>query len=178
MGVYSFEGRTPMIGNGSYIFPGATIIGGVIIGDDVWVGPGAVLRGDYGSIHIGAFSAIEDNVVVHARPGEKTEIGQHVTIGHGAVVHTATIGNWAVIGMKSVVSDISKIGEWAAIGEGAVVKSKSSISPGKIAVGIPAKEIGFVSDEYRRIWTDYKNNYNTFCRRYSENLTEIGPRKR
>lgn len=178
MGVYSFEGRTPMIGSGSYIFPGATIIGGVIIGDEVWVGPGAVLRGDYGSIHIGAFSAIEDNVVVHARPGEKTEIGQHVTVGHGAVVHTATIGNWAVIGMKSVISDFSNIGEWAAIGEGAVVKAKSSISPGTIAVGIPAKEIGFVSDEYRRIWTDYKNNYNTFCQRYSENLTEIGARKR
>ena len=178
MGVYSFEGRIPRIGRGSYLFPGSTVIGDVTVGDSVWIGPGAVLRGDYGSIRIGAYSAIEDNVVVHARPGEKTEIGEHVTIGHGAVIHTGNIGNWAVIGMKSVVSDFSVVGEWAAIGEGAVLKAKSSISSGSIAVGIPAKEIGPISEDYRKIWTDYKNNYNTFCRRYSENLIEMEMGKR
>lgn len=173
MAIYSFEGRVPKVSRSVYVFPGAVIIGEVTVRDEVWIGPGAVLRGDYGAIHVGSYSAIEDNVVIHARPGETTEIGEHVTVGHGAVIHTGTIGNWVVIGMKSVVSDFAEIGEWAALGEGAVVKSKSKIAAGSVAVGVPAKEIGLVSDEYRKTWTEYKKNYNTFCSRYARDLKEL-----
>ncbi len=166
MPVYEFEGRIPRISPGAYVFPNATVIGDVEIGDKSWIGPGAVLRGDYGAIRIGNFTAIEDNCVIHARPGERTEIGDHVTIGHSSVIHTGSIDEWAVIGMKSVVSDFAKVGRWAAVGEGAVVKSKSEIPDNAIAVGIPAKIIGNVDERYKTLWTEYKLNYNTFADRY------------
>ncbi len=166
MTVYEFEGRIPRISETAYVFPDAVIIGDVRIGDETWIGPGAVLRGDYGTIEVGAYTAIEDNCVVHARPGEKTTIGDHVTIGHLSVIHTGRISDWAVIGMNSTVSDFAEIGTWAAVGEGAVIKSKMVIRDGEIAVGVPAKVIGSVNEEYRALWTSYKKNYNTFCQRY------------
>ncbi|MCL4438723.1 MAG: gamma carbonic anhydrase family protein [Candidatus Thermoplasmatota archaeon] len=170
MAVFKFEGRTPVINEGSYIFPGATVIGDVHIGREVWVGPGAVIRADYGTIEIGDFTAVEDNVVIHARPGETTRIGKHVTLGHSCIIHTGRISDWCVIGMGSIVSDFAEVGEWAAVGEGAVVRSKQIIPPKKIAVGVPAKEVGEVSDSYISLWTEYKNNYNTFCSRYRKSL--------
>lgn len=168
--IYEFEGQVPEISRKAYVFENATVIGNVHIGDYVWIGPGAVLRGDYGEISIGAYSAIEDNCVIHARPGEKTTIGEHVTIGHLSVIHTGTIDDYAVIGMNSTVSDFATVGKWAAIGEGAVVKSKSKIPDRSIAVGVPAKVVGEVSEDYIKTWEKYKENYNSFCKRYLENL--------
>lgn len=172
MAIYNFEGRTPKISESAYVFPSATIIGDVEIGDEVWIGPGAVIRGDYGSIHVDSFSAIEDNCVIHARPGEKTYIGKHVTMGHLSVVHTGTVKEWAVLGMGCTVSDFATVGRWAAIGEGAVVRARFQVDDESIAVGVPAKVVGKVSDEYKTLWMDYKKNYNTFCSRYRK-LKEI-----
>ncbi len=171
MPVFQYEGKSPLIGKGSYVFPTATVIGNVRIGENTWIGPGAVLRGDYGTIEVGSFSAVEDNCVLHARPGEKTVIGDHVTLGHGSVVHTAHVKDWAVVGMGAVVSDFAEVGEWAAIGEGAVVRSKASVADRKVAVGIPAKEIASVNDDYIELWTAYKERYNDFCRKYRESLS-------
>ncbi len=173
MPVYEFEGRVPVIDKTAFVFPNAIIIGKVTIGKNVWVGPGAVLRGDYGEISVGDYTAVEDNVVIHARPGEETSIGEHVTLGHLCVIHTGKIQNWAVIGMNSTVSDFSTVGEWAAVAEGAVVRSRTEIPPGAIAAGVPAKVIGTVSAEYRDLWTKYKENYNTFSSRYKANLIEV-----
>jgi len=168
--IYEFEGRVPEISKKAYVFENATIIGNVHIGDYAWVGPGAVLRGDYGEISVGSYSAIEDNCVIHARPGEKTSIGEHVTVGHLSVIHTGTIGDYAVIGMNATVSDFATVGKWAAVGEGAVVKNNSKIPDKSIAVGVPAKIVGQVSEEYMKVWEKYKENYNSFCKRYLENL--------
>ncbi|AKA49629.1 acetyltransferase [uncultured archaeon] len=167
---YGYEGRKPKIDGEAYIFPNATVIGDVTVGKRTWVGPGAVLRGDYGKIEVGDFTAIEDNCVVHSRPGETTRIGSHVTMGHNAVVHTAKIKDWAVIGMGSVVSDFAELGEWSAVGEGAVVKNKDVIPDRKIAVGIPAKVVAEVTDRYVQLWTAYKERYNAFCVSYSGTL--------
>lgn len=168
--IYEFEGKIPEIGNDSYIFGNATVIGDVHIGDHVWIGPGAVLRGDYGTIYVGSYSAIEDNCVIHARPGEKTVIGEHVTVGHLSVIHTGKIGDYAVIGMNATVSDFAEIGKWAAVGEGAVVKNKSIIPEKSIAVGVPARVVGTISEDYMELWKKYKENYNSFCTRYAKNL--------
>ncbi|WP_297217959.1 gamma carbonic anhydrase family protein [Thermoplasma sp.] len=168
--IYEFEGRIPDIDPTAYVSENATVIGKVKIGKEVWIGPGAVLRGDYGEIEVGDYSAIEDNCVIHARPGEKTFIGQHVTIGHLSVIHTGRIRDWAVIGMGSTVSDFAVVGVWAAIGEGAVVKNRQEIPDEAIAVGVPAKVIGKIDEDYKKLWTDYKHNYNTFSSRYKTNL--------
>jgi carbonic anhydrase/acetyltransferase-like protein (isoleucine patch superfamily) len=173
MSLYSFEGRIPEIAESAYIFENATVIGAVSIGENVWVGPGAVLRGDYGKINVGAYTAVEDNCVIHARPGEQTDIGEHVTLGHASIVHTGRVSDWATLGMGSVVSDFALVGKWAAVGEGCVVKARSEIPDESVAVGVPARVIGKITQEYRDVWTKYKENYNTFCRRYRGNLEKI-----
>jgi carbonic anhydrase/acetyltransferase-like protein (isoleucine patch superfamily) len=106
MTVASFEGQTPRIGAGTYIHPSADVFGDVTIGAGCWIGPGARIRGDYGVIVLGDHCSVEDNCVIHARPGEQTTIGNWVTVGHGAVIHNVEmIHDYAIIGMGAVVSD-------------------------------------------------------------------------
>jgi phenylacetic acid degradation protein len=166
--VASFEGKTPRIGASTYVHPSADILGDVIIGAGCWIGPGARIRGDYCTIVIGDYCSVEDNCVIHARPGERTTIGNWVTIGHGAVVHTANmVHDYVVIGMGAVVSDWTIIGEWAVVGEGAVVRQGQEISPSHIAVGVPARVLDkMVSEEYKAQWTRFKETYVDLARRY------------
>jgi carbonic anhydrase/acetyltransferase-like protein (isoleucine patch superfamily) len=173
MPIFEFENRVPIISENSYVSPSATIIGDVQLKGAVWVGPGAVIRGDYGTIVIGDGTAVEDNVVIHARPGKETNIGEHVTLGHSCVIHTATIRDFAVIGMHSTVTDYAEVGKWAVVAEHALVKTKQIIEPEMIAGGVPAKIIKEVTEEYKKMWTDYKFNYTSFCKRYKENLKII-----
>lgn len=172
--ISSFEGHVPQIGKGAYVHPSADVFGNVQIGGGCWVGPGARVRGDYGRIVIGECTSVEDNVVIHARPGEQTTIGNWVTLGHGAIIHNATIHDWAVIGMGSIVSDWAVVGEWAVVAEGAVVINKQQVPGGRIAVGMPAKVIEKpVSDEYKKQWTHFKGVYVDLARRYPEGLTPL-----
>lgn len=168
MSVARFEGKIPRIGVESYVHPSADVFGDVVIGRGCWIGPGARLRGDYGAIRIGDFTSIEDNCVVHARPGEICTIGSWVTIGHGAIIHNASlIDDWAVIGMGAVVSDWARIGRWGVVGEGSVVKQRQTIDSEEIAVGVPARVLGKkVDDAYRAEWTRFKETYVDLARRY------------
>jgi phenylacetic acid degradation protein len=173
MAIYEFEDRKPKLGKNTYVHPSADVIGAVSIGDDCWIGPGARLRGDYGEIFLGDSTSIEDNCVVHARPGEMTSIGNHVTIGHGCVIHNATIHDYAVIGMGSVVSDWAVIGEWAVVGEGAVVRQRQEIPAGRIAVGVPAKLLDkSVGEGYKKEWSHFKDTYAALASRYPQGLRE------
>jgi phenylacetic acid degradation protein len=170
--INTFEGRKPRIADGAYIHPSADVFGDVRIGAGCWIGPGARIRGDYGRIVIGECSAVEDNVVIHARPGEQTTIGDWVTVGHAAIIHNATLGDWAVIGMGAIVSDWALIGEWGVVAEGAVVRQRQEIPPGHIAVGVPAKLLGkTVGDDYKAEWTRWKELYADLARRYPTALT-------
>ena len=174
MTIYEFEKRKPRIGKGTFIFKSADIIGDVIIGENCYIGPGARIRGDYGSISIGSNTAIEENVVIHARPNEKTTIGNYVTIGHGAIIHNALINDWAIIGMGSIVSDWSEIGKWAVVAEGALVKNKQKIPEKAIAVGVPAKVISEISKDYIKQWTKYKKIYSNIAKkRFPSSLKEM-----
>jgi len=174
MAIYQFEDRIPEIGEGTYIHPSAEVIGKVTIGRGCWIGPGARIRGDYGEIVIGDGTSIEDNCVIHARPGERCLIGSHVTIGHGAVVHNATVRDYAIIGMGAVVSDWALVGEWAVVGEGAVVKNSQEIPAGRIAVGVPARVLEReLTAEYREQWLKFKSTYVELARRYPHGLREL-----
>ena len=168
MTLASFEGKRPRIGEGTYVHPSADLFGDVVVGRDCWIGPGARLRGDYGAIRIGNCTSIEDNCVIHARPGEVCTITDWVTIGHGAIIHNAKrIEEYAVIGMGAIVSDWAVVGRWSAVGEGAVVKQRQEIPDGRIAVGVPArileKETGAT---YREEWAGFKRTYVELARRY------------
>ncbi len=165
--ISTFEGHEPVIAESSFVHPNADVIGQVTIGSSCWIGPGARLRGDYGRITIGDNTSVEDNCVIHARPDEETNIGSWVTIGHGAIVHNATILDWAVVGMGSIVSDWTTIGEWAVIAEGAVVRQRQTIPGGAIAVGVPARTLSKRVDEaYKAEWTKFKRIYVGLARRY------------
>ncbi len=173
MAIYEFEERKPRVGQGTYVHPSADVIGAVTIGENCWIGPGARLRGDYGVIILGDSTSIEDNCVIHARPGGMTRIGNHVTIGHGCVIHNATIHDYAVIGMGSVVSDWADVGQWAIVAEGAVVRQRQQIPTERIAVGVPAKLLDKqVSEDYKAEWSHFKNTYADLARRYPKGLKE------
>lgn len=173
MVIYSFEGKTPQIGEGSYVSPSADIVGDVVTGRDCYIGPGAKIKGDYGSVQIGNRTSIQENCILHARPGEILTVGNEVTAGHGCILHNCTIRDGAVIGMGAIVSDYAVIGEWAAIGEGCVVKQEQVIPARSIAVGVPAKIIGAVSEKWLEEWKDFKQIYVELAHRYAKGLKEI-----
>ena len=166
MTVTSFEGQTPLIGEGCWVHPSADVIGDVVVGARCWIGPGARLRGDCGSIVLGDCCAVEDNCVIHARPGETCTIGSWVTLGHGCVVHSVTrLGDYAVVGMNAVVSDWAEVGEWGVIAGGAVVTQNAVVPTARIAAGVPAR---VVDNEYRAAWRGFKQVYVDLCERYRE----------
>ncbi|MHA1960227.1 MAG: gamma carbonic anhydrase family protein [Candidatus Thorarchaeota archaeon] len=173
MTIYEFEGRVPVIGEGTYVSPKSSVIGKVTIGSECYVAPGAVVKGDYGEISVGDGCSIQDNVIIHARPNELTTIGNDVTLGHGCIVHNATIKDDAVIGMGAIVSDYAIVGKWAVIGEGAVVTQHFEIPDGKIAVGVPSKVIADVKDHHKKELTEFKAIYRSLARRYPTGLKEI-----
>jgi phenylacetic acid degradation protein len=173
MTIWAFGKRIPNISPSSWVFPTADIIGKVTLGPKVYVGAGAVIRGDYGEVIIDEGTAIEENVTIHARIGDKCIIGKNVTVGHAAMLHTCVINENAVIGMKSVISDYAEIGEWAIIAEGAVVTSKTKIDPNRIAAGIPAKEIGDVSEKHKQFWSMAKVVYQGLSEEYPRKLKKI-----
>jgi len=173
MAIYAYGDRVPTIDPSAYIFPSADIIGKVTIGAKVFVGAGAILRGDYGEIIVGDGSAIEENVTIHARPQGTCLLGENVTVGHAAMLHTCTIHDGAVIGMKSVVSDFADVGEGAIVAEGAVVKSKTKVEPYSIVAGVPAKEIGPVNENQTDFWTEIKKIYQQLARDYPSKLRRL-----
>ena len=175
MVIYAFGDRVPKIHPTAWVFPSADIIGKVTIGPYVYVGAGAVIRGDYGEITIGEGSAVEENVTIHARPGGLTTIEENVTIGHAAMIHNCTLKKGSIIGMKSTVTDFAEVGEGAIIAEGAVVKTKSKIGAYMVAVGIPAKEKGPVRPELTELWGGFKANYRRLCEQYKTYLRVVTP---
>lgn len=175
MAIYRFDEHVPSIGPDCYIAQSAQVIGQVVIGAGCYVGPGAVIRGDYGRIVIGDNCGIEENVVMHARPDDVCTLGNWVTLGHGCIVHTVErIDDYAVIGMGAVVSDWARVGKYAAVGEGAVVRNRQVLEDGAIAVGVPCKVIGITSQEWRETWLGFKQRYVEFARTYAGRLVRIG----
>jgi carbonic anhydrase/acetyltransferase-like protein (isoleucine patch superfamily) len=173
MGVFEFEGRVPTISPTAYVDEDAKVIGDVRIGAQCYIGSGARIRGDYGTIIIGDKTSAQENCVLHARMNDKCEVGSFVQIGHGAILHNCTIKDYAVIGVGAVISDYSTIGVWSIVGEGAVVISNQSIPDGKVAVGVPAKAIRDVSDSDKQVWSKYKDIYADLALRYPKGLKRL-----
>lgn len=172
--LYKFEDSIPEIGQGSYVSKSADVIGDVSIGEGCYIGPGARIKGDYGSVKIGSNTNVQENCIIHARPEEMCVVGERATIGHGAILHNCVIKDYAVIGMGAIVSDYAVVGIWGVVGEGCVVKNNQEIPDNNIAVGVPAKLIGEVDDDYKKLWTGYKNLYVKLAERYAKGLSPVG----
>ena len=164
--LYEFDGKQPLLGKDTYVSDLAQVIGDVVIGDTCYIGHGAILRGDYGRIEIGDGTAIEEGAVVHAPPDETNRIGNKVTIGHGAVVHGKTIGDYAVIGMGAIVSIWAEIGEWAIVAEGSVVRLKQIVPARVLAAGNPIKIVRDIAEKDEEFWVRGKQLYVDLAKRY------------
>ncbi len=136
-------------GKAIFIADTARVIGNVTLGDEVSIWFGAVLRGDGDSITIGARSNVQDTAVVHVDPGFPVTIGEECIIGHGAIVHGATLANNVLVGMHATIMNGSTIGEFSIIGAGAVVPEGMQIPPFSLVLGIPAKVIKTIGEEQK-----------------------------
>ncbi|WP_295044803.1 transferase hexapeptide repeat family protein [uncultured Paracoccus sp.] len=136
--VYSWDGIVPVIDATAFVHPEAVVIGDVIVGAGVYVGPCAVLRGDFGRIVLHAGSNVQETRVVHSFPGKDVVVEESGHIGHGAVLHGCHIGRNAMVGMNAVVMDEVVVGENSIIAAMAFVKAGARIPPNSLAVGSPA----------------------------------------
>jgi carbonic anhydrase/acetyltransferase-like protein (isoleucine patch superfamily) len=145
--IFEFNGYVPVVHESSFIHPQANVTGNVLIGRDVYIGPGASLRGDWGEIEVEDGCNVQDNCTIHMFPGTKVHLKRGAHIGHGAIIHGATIGKNCLIGMNSVIMDDCEIGSHCIIGALCFIPSQMKVADRKVLVGNPAKIIKDVSEE-------------------------------
>lgn len=145
--IFEFNGKRPVVHESAFVHPNATITGDVVIGKDVYIGPGAALRGDWGSIVISDGCNVQENCTIHMFPGVTVFLEESAHVGHGAIIHGARLGKNCLIGMNAVVMDDAIVGEASIIGALAFVPAKMQIPERKVVVGNPAKILKDVSDE-------------------------------
>ena len=147
MAIYEFNGFKPVIKPSSFIHPQASVTGNVIIGENVYVGPGAAIRGDWGQIIIEDGCNIQENCTIHMFPGTTVHLKKGAHVGHGAIIHGAILEENCLIGMNSVIMDDVFIGKESIIGALCFVSANTNIPERSLVVGNPAKIIKQVSDE-------------------------------
>jgi phenylacetic acid degradation protein len=145
--IYEFNGFKPVIHESAFIHPAATVTGNVIIGKNVYVGPGAAIRGDWGQIIIEDGCNVQENCTIHMFPGVTVRLMEAAHIGHGAIIHGATIGKNVLVGMNAVIMDNAQIGDNSIVGALTFVPAEMIIPEKKVVVGNPAKIIKDATDE-------------------------------
>jgi len=131
----------PKVDPSCYVAPEAIIIGDVEIAKGCSIWPYAVIRADLSEVRIGEGTSIQEHCQIHGNPGRPTSIGKDVSVGHGAIIHAATIEDYVIIGMNACVLDGALIGTGSIVGAGAVVKEGMTVPPGSLVVGVPAKVV-------------------------------------
>ena len=157
-----------LIDETAFVAPTATILGRVSIGARSSIWYGAVLRGDIDTITIGEETSIQDNAVVHVDAGVPARIGNRVTVGHGAIIHGATVEDDALIGIGAIVLNRARIGEGAVVGAGALVPEGMEVPPHTLALGVPARVVKEVSPELAARTRENAEHYVLYGRLYRE----------
>src|SRR6188768_2296406 len=139
--IYKFNGHIPVIHESSFVHPQAAVTGNVIIGKNVYVGPGAALRGDWGKIIISDGCNVQENCTVHMFPGVTVVLKESAHIGHGAIIHGATIGRNCLVGMNAVIMDEVELGDESIVGALCFINQGEKIPQRSMVVGNPAKII-------------------------------------
>lgn len=147
---YSYKNFIPVADPTSFVHPQAAVTGNVIIGKNVYVGPGAAIRGDWGRIIIEDGCNVQENCTIHMFPGVTVLLRAGAHIGHGAIIHGATIGRNCLVGMNSVIMDEVELGDECIVGALSFIKTGEKIPERSLVVGNPAKIIRQVSDEMIR----------------------------
>ncbi len=145
--IYKFDGYKPVVDESAYVHPQAAVTGNVVIGKDVYIAPGAAIRGDWGKIVIKDGCNVQENCTIHMFPGVTVVLEKSAHIGHGAIIHGGHIGRNCLVGMNSVVMDNVELGAECIVGAMSFLKEGMEIPERKLVVGNPAKIVKDVSDE-------------------------------
>jgi len=156
----------PDVGRAAFIAGNATVIGDVIIENDVSIWFGAVIRADKDRIVLGSRTNIQDNVVVHTSKGHPVIIGSLVSVGHGAILHGCTIGDRVLVGMGAIVMNGSCIGEGSILGAGTVITEGTSIPPDSVVLGLPGKVLKKTTEQQRQYINNNALSYCTLAKEY------------
>ncbi len=173
--IYAFEDYVPVVHESAYVHPDAAVTGNVTIGRDVYVGPGAAIRGDWGGIVIEDGCNVQENCTVHMFPGVTVVLERGAHVGHGAIVHGARIGANALIGMNAVVMDRASVGAGCIVGALCFVPADMQIPDRKVVVGNPARIVKDVSDEMLAWKTEGTRLYQALPGRLHETLRPCEP---
>jgi len=164
---------TPVVDPSAFVHPSAVLIGDVIIGARVYIGPAACLRGDFGRIVVEEGANIQDTCMLHGFPGKDTVVGADVTVGHGAVLHGCVVRRGALIGMNSVINDYAEVGEDAIVAALAFVKAEARIPARSLAAGIPARVLRELSEQELRWKQDNVLLYQQLAERGKQTMREV-----
>jgi len=173
--IFEFNGFKPVIHKTAFIHPQANVTGNVIIGKDVYVGPGAAIRGDWGKIIINDGCNVQENCTIHMFPGTTVQLQESAHIGHGAIVHGAQVGANCLIGMNAVLMDDAEIGAESIVGALSFVKAKMKIPSRSLVAGNPAKIIKEVSDDMINWKTEGTKLYQQLPNECHKTLKECEP---
>ena len=173
--IYAFKGHRPVVHPTAFIHPQAAVTGQVLIGKDVYIGPGAALRGDWGRIVIGDGVNVQENCTIHMFPGITVVLQAGSHIGHGAIVHGAQIGPNCLIGMNSVIMDDAEIGEGSIVGALSLVRAGEKIPPRSLVAGSPARILGPVSEEMLKWKTEGTELYQSLPKDMHEHWEPCEP---
>lgn len=173
MPLYALEERQPIVPDTAWIAPSADVIGEVVLGEQVGVWFGAVIRADNGAVQIGARTNIQDGAVLHSDPGSPLTIGADCTVGHRAILHGCTVGEGCLIGMGATLLNDAVIGDGSLVGAGALVTEGKVFPPGSLIVGAPARAVRALEpDQIERLRASAAG-YAERGRRYAAGLTRL-----
>lgn len=172
MPILPYRGVWPTIDPSAFIAPDATIAGDVTIGPGASVWFGAVIRGDVAPIRIGARTNVQDTCVIHADEGASCVIGADCSLGHGAIIHGATLGDRVLVGMNASVLTGSSLGDEAIIAAGAVLPEGKAIAAGMLAMGLPARIVRPITDAERKRILTGSAHYQEYARNYAQAIRE------
>jgi phenylacetic acid degradation protein len=175
MACYEFNGAKPVVHESAFIHPLAAVTGNVIVGKDVYVGPGAAVRGDWGKIIIEDGCNVQESCTIHMFPGVTVILKEGSHIGHGAIIHGATIGKNCLIGMNAVIMDNAELGDECIVGVLTFIKADEKIPSRSLVVGNPSKIIKQVSDAMLQWKTDGTKRYQQLPKEMYESWKECDP---
>ena len=174
-GIFEFDGMIPVVDLSAFVHPTAVLIGDVIVGPGCYVGPNAVLRGDFGRLVLEEGSNLQDTCVMHGFPDWDTVVERDGHIGHGAVLHGCRVGRNAMVGMNAVVMDNAVIGEESIVAALAFVKADMHVPPRSLVAGVPGKVIRQLSEQEVAWKTAGTRVYQDLVQRSRQTLRAVEP---
>jgi phenylacetic acid degradation protein len=175
MPFYAIDGWLPVVDPTAFVHPSAVLIGDVIVGAGVYIGPCASLRGDFGRLVLQQGSNLQDNCTMHGFPGSDTVVEENGHVGHGAVLHGCIVRRDALVGMNAVVMDEAEVGEASFVAASAFVKAGMKIPPRTLAAGVPAKVVRELTEQEMAWKLEGTRTYQQLVVRCHASLREVQP---